>query len=423
MGRDRHTRILWFRKNGWTQTHIAGELGITQPAVSYVLRKHGFKSKQRPRREARRKALVEGFLADPTSLPPEENLSPSTCLLLLQQCKELTNSNHVTALRQVEATVGLFAARMEAARARNKFSLERRFRCHYVQALGLWASCDRKSNRLSEAESRLRAAISQDCRTCLACLADLCRRLGLVLLFQRRFEEALAALTRALELYRKIRGAGHDLNGLPRESCLAARSLIYVYRREFDLAEADAAAALLTVPVAKRSLRLQLLETLAWSQLRLPGRFAGSPILPAESQVAAAKRTLYEAVALFDDEDLEEGHSAERASIYWLSGVIDGLEGNRAAAEFKLGIARDDFRAIPMPDQLVVCATDLATFAAVSPRQAQAKIAISVSWPEMPEYLSAYRDCVPRVMEPGLPADELRRRIAELRGFAADRAA
>lgn len=423
MGRDRHTKILGLSSEGWPQTRIASQLGMTQPGVSYVLRKHGARPKQRPRRNVRRRALVESVLADPSSLPPDAVLSPATCLLLLQECMRLADSNHVEAQPKVDAVMDLFAARMDDALARGNLSLERRFRCHYVQAAGLRAFCDRKSSRLSEAESTLRRLIARDGRACAACLADLYRRLGIVLLFQRRYEDALAALTRALELYRKVRGAGHDLHGLPREKCLAARSMIYVYNSEYGLGEADAKAALATVPVAKKSLRLQLLESLAWSQLRLPGRFAGSPMLPAESQVEAAKETLYEAVALFDEEDLEKGHSAQRASIYWLSGVIDGLGGNRTAAEFKLGVARDDFKAIPMPDELVICGADLATFAAVNPRQAQAKIAGCVSWPSMPEYLSAYKHHLPPLMEPGLPPAELHRRIAELRKFAADRAA
>lgn len=423
MGRDRNTRILKLRRGGWTQARIAREVGLTQSGVSYVLRKNGVRANQRPRRAARRRALVTSLLADPSNLPPDATLSPGTCELLLQECMKHADSNHVLALPKVAATMDLFAARMEEARARRRDWEERRFRCHYVQALGLLAFCDRKSNRLAEAESRLREAITRDCRGCLACLADLHRRLGLVLLFQRRFDEALAAITTALELYRKVRGAGHDLHGLPREECLAARSMIYIYRGEFDLGEADTMAALPTVPAVKRSLRLQLLVNLAWSQLRFPFRFADSPYLPAESQVAAAKGTLFEAVALFDAEDLDESHSAERASVYWLSGVIDGLEGNRGAAEFKLGVARDDFRAIPMPDKLVICAADLAAFAAVSPRQVQAKIAGSVSWPETPEYLSAYRDQLHRVLEPGLPPEELGRRLAELRGFAENRAA
>ena len=423
MGRDRHTDILKLRGLGWTQTRIASELGITQPTVSYVLRKHGAGAKQRPRRDVRRQRLVAEFLQDPGSLPSDANLSPTTCLLLLQECKEHVNRNHVKALSEVEAVMDVFGERMKDAQVRRIPSLERRFRCSYVQALGLRAFCDRKSEQLSEAESRLRKAISRDCRGCVACLADLYRRLGVVLLFQRRFEEAHAAVTTALELYRRVGGTGHDLNGLPREACLALRSMIHVYISEFDEGKADAAAALRTVPTTKRSLRLQLLLNLAWSQLRLPFRFADPPILPLGSQVQAAKETLYEAVALFDDEDLEESHSAERASTYWLSGVIDGLEGNRAAAAFKLGVARDDFKAIPMPDKLIICASDLALFASVNPRQAQAWIASSVSWPSMPEYLSAYEKYLPPVMEPGLPHETLGRRIGELRRFAASRAA
>ena len=200
------------------------------------------------------------------------------------------------------------------------------------------------------------------------------------------------------------------------ESCLAGRSTIYAYSGRFELGEADARQALAALPaIGLRSLRLNLLTALAWCQLRLPGRVSATTRLPSEARVAEAKTTLFEALALFDEDDDSE-HSADRASIYWLSGVIDGLEGNRRAADFKLGIAFEDYLAMPMPDEAMVCVADRASFMAPHPGRVRDRLR-GLGWPDLPDCLADYRPKLTALLAPARPisGSDMARVIAELR--------
>ena len=47
-----------------------------------------------------------------------------------------------------------------------------------------------------------------------------------------------------------------------------------------------------------------------------------------------------------------------RASIHWLSGVLDGISGYAMAANFKLGIAQEDYAALGMQAERAACAAD-----------------------------------------------------------------
>ena len=427
----RKSEIARLTEAGWTQESIAKHLGCSQPYVSSVLKGLGVRrrgAKARTRRKDRVQRQVSEFLSSPRKVAQDlaraERMSPALCFEILRECKEHLNLNHRAAAPLVDNARKLFEKRIARARSSRNPSHERRFTCDLVQAVAMQAVIARKAGDPDLALRWLRDA-RRMARDCQACLADLARRQTLAYLYRQQFEDALASASEAIDRYRQVAGVGHDLDGRPRESCLANRSLIYMYSSQYALGEKDAVDGLAALPTEARlrSLRLSLLLTKAWCQLELPGHIAVAEGLPAGSRVSDAKVTLFEGLALFDL-DREDQHSSLRASVNWLSGVVDGLEGNREAAGWKLGVALDDYLALPSPDEAVVCAADKARLAAVNPEKAQDCLR-DLGWPRIPTCLHPYRQRLARLLEPrtALTSAEITHLIDELRDFAAGRTA
>lgn len=332
---------------------IAEELNTTVGYVSKIelsIRGH----KKRKRRTA--EEMVDEYLADPAAQKRARFTEyDSFNRALVLRCntrldKDPRGSKEIFSLT-IEQLEGLLTIRKARHIKPGDVKAERRMRaalrgtkCNLIQARAICASRERVLERPSEgllALERLLAA----CDDCDFCLAEVSRRLSLVLRDLNRYRDALERLDVAKSVYSEAGGSGHDPRRNGPASCALAETTICFETGDYAGAAAMARHAIgsLVAPGAE-PLFSKFLVNLAIALFHSRD--------PAE--MGKGKAMGGDLLRRFEMEP-----SLPRAKTFWFLGKISEVDGDAQGAKRRYRSALRDLEGLDVPEGVVAIGVDI----------------------------------------------------------------
>jgi tetratricopeptide (TPR) repeat protein len=222
-------------------------------------------------------------------------------------------------------------------------------RCQRVQGWGLLAQIHRTLGDLDKAEAAIEQAffIAEGCSECPP---DLHRRRAYIKRNRHDWAGALADADTAIDQYRELGHAGHDLRGNGLASSLNVRGLIRFYKGDPATAAADLREALVILhPAVSPTLYRIVLTNLA---LFLSATGSREDLLLADQHIRKARR-LFKGVSL---------RSQERAKLDWITAMIRHQLEYRDASRLRdmMQDALDTFLDLGMQLEAIAVASDMA---------------------------------------------------------------
>ncbi len=294
------------------------------------------KRRKRQRRRKRRKKLppIEQVLARPQDFHKEAPAWPSDFHWdILRYCRNQVASNPLLGLELLPKASDLLGVLDDL--------------CIKTQIDCCYATAHRLSDRLDLAEKIFVEALSLTSE-CWACEADLNKRLAAVLIYQKRFLEALERLDHSIELYHSRRDSGHDLDRNGLGSAMALRGAAFFESGQLAEAVGETSKALKVIdprisPKWHNYVTFNLAAFLAHS--KRPDHFALA-VSHLNSQLSRYGR--------------QRKPTQERAKFYWLAGLIVFRLGSTRQGIKLVRRGRDDLLEIRLAQELLIATSDLA---------------------------------------------------------------
>lgn len=319
---------------------VANALGLSQRRVQKILQE----AKGPVREYKGTEEHVDLFVSDPYShMKARFTQSRAFGRALVRRCGEAVEKNPKGGLAVVEPSIELFD---RIRKTRLKEIKARRALCFFVQSQGIEAYAYQLMGQFVIALQKLQEAI-RGAGGCVACEAEELWRFGLLYLDWGRWPQSYSALKGAIERYRSLPDAGHDLLGNGVANCMLARAgcLYHTVGPEAGAVEARGALKILT---GKESPLLFVALVMALAKCLQPSK---NPRAVEESQALLEW--------CFDHLESARSHPVARMFLYMLKGHLLAVKGRREEAIESLTLALEDAQACERQNEIGLIVADL----------------------------------------------------------------